>query len=47
LFLKFVNAYGEIDGIQNVECFISGFRLGARLALEIMSDEDGCLVDID
>lgn len=46
LFLQLVNAQSEIDGIVNVESFISGFRLGARIAIEIMNEDDGCLVDI-
>lgn len=46
LFLDLVNAHGVINGTTAVECFINGFRLGARMALEIMSDEDGCLRDI-
>lgn len=46
LFLDLVNAQGIINGTTSVESFINGFRLGARIALEIMSDEDGCLRDI-
>lgn len=47
LFLDFVNAHSEVNGITGVESFIGGFRLGARIAIEIMNEEDGCLVDID
>ena len=46
LFLDLVNAQGLMDGTTAVESFISGFRLGARIAFEIMDDEDGCLRDI-
>lgn len=46
LFLDLVNAQGIINGTTSVESFINGFRLGARITLEIMSDEDGCLRDI-
>jgi len=46
LFLKMLNAYSEVDGTGNVEHFIEGFRLGARIAIEIMNEDDGCLVDI-
>lgn len=46
LFMDLVNAQGIINGTTSVESFINGFRLGARIALEIMSDEDGCLRDI-
>ena len=46
LLLALLNAQGIIDGNLTVENFVKGFRLGARIALEIMSDEDGCLRDI-
>jgi len=46
LFLQLVNAQSEINGITGVESFICGFRLGARIVIEIMSEDDGCLVDI-
>lgn len=46
LFLNLVNAQSLVNGTTAVESFINGFRLGARIALEIMSDEDGCLRDI-
>lgn len=46
LLLDLVNAQSELDGITTVEHFIQGFRLGARIAIEIMYDNDGCLVDI-
>lgn len=46
LFLDLVNAQSEINGITSVEGFINGFRLGARIAIEIMNEDDGCLVDI-
>ena len=46
LFLDLVNAQSEINGATAVECFIEGFRLGARIAIEVMDKEDGCLVDI-
>jgi len=47
LFLELVNAQSEANGIAEVESFINGFRLGARIAIEVMNEEDGCLVDID
>lgn len=47
LFLDLVNAQSEVNGVTAVESFINGFRLGARIAIEIMNEEDGCLVDID
>jgi len=47
LFLDLVNAQSEVNGVTAVESFINGFRLGARIVIEIMNEEDGCLVDID
>lgn len=47
LFLDLVNAQSEVNGVTAVESFINGFRLGARIAIEVMNEEDGCLVDID
>lgn len=46
LLLDLVNAQGLVDGTTAVESFIQGFRLGARIAIEVMSDVDGCLRDI-
>lgn len=46
LFLDLVNAQSVVNGTTAVENFINGFRLGARIALEILSDENGCLRDI-
>ena len=47
LFLELANAQSEVNGITEVESFINGFRLGARIAIEVMNEEDGCLVDTD
>lgn len=46
LLLDLVNAQGLVGGTTAVESFIQGLRLGARIAIEVMSDEDGCLRDI-
>lgn len=46
LFLKMVNAFSEVDGTGNVEHFIEGFRLGARIIIDIMNENDGVLRDI-
>ena len=46
LLLDLINAQSIADGTTAVESFIHGFRLGARIAIEIMSDEDGCLREI-
>jgi len=39
------NAQQEIDSITAKENFILGFRLGVRLVMECMDEEDGDLVD--
>lgn len=41
-----VKAQSIVDGTTAVENFINGFRLGARIAIEVMSDEDGCMREI-
>lgn len=46
LLLDLVNAQSIVDGTTAVESFIQGLRLGARIAIEIMNDEDGCLREI-
>jgi len=47
LLLDMSSAQGEISGVTAMESFICGFRLGARIILEIMSEDDGCLIDIE
>ena len=46
MLLELINAQNIVDGTTAVESFIHGFRLGARIAIEIMNDEDGCLREI-
>ena len=46
LFLDFVKAQSEINGITGVEKFIKGFKLGERIGLEIVSEDDSCLSDL-
>ena len=46
LLLELINAQSIVNGTTAVESFIQGFRLGARIAIEIMNDEDGCLREI-
>ena len=41
-----MKAQGEVNSITAVENFIEGFRLGARMGVEIMDKGDGCFVDI-
>jgi len=35
LFTNYVNAHNEFSSISNSDCFISGFRLGARFACDM------------
>ena len=46
LFRDFVKAQSEINGITGVEKFIKGFKIGARIGLEIVSEDDSCLRDL-
>jgi len=46
LFLDYANAQSEINSISMIESFVDGFRLGAKIMLEVMSDANGCLRDI-
>jgi len=46
LFLDFVNAHGGVNAITAIENFIIGFRLGVRIGIEVMDNEDGMLQDI-
>ena len=41
LLTKLVKAQHEIDSITATENFILGFRLGARMMVECMDDNDG------
>ena len=40
-----ISAQQEIDGITAIENFISGFRLGVRLMVDCMDDDDGNVTD--
>ena len=40
-----ISAQQEIDGITAIENFISGFRLGVRLMIDCMDDDDGSVTD--
>lgn len=46
LLLNLVNAQNEIGSTLAMENFILGFRLGMRLTMEGMDENDGCLVDL-
>jgi hypothetical protein len=41
-----VNAQSGLNAITAIENFIIGFRLGVRIGIEVMDDEDGMLRDI-
>ena len=43
LLTKLVSAQITVDSITALENFILGFRLGLRLGIEIMDDDDGCI----
>jgi len=45
LLTKLVKAQHEIDGITATENFILGFRLGVRLMVECMDEDDGDIRD--
>lgn len=46
-FEKFCDAQDEVHDLENLEYFIEGFRLGARLIMESFDDSDGDLSNID
>jgi len=43
LFLNYVKAYTEFSSLSNEDCFISGFRLGARFTYDTFIDTKGRL----
>lgn len=47
LFEKLMKANSESSFIYGREYFVEGFSLGARITLEIMDKNDGCIIDID
>ncbi|MFI3327321.1 MAG: hypothetical protein R3Y35_14305, partial [Clostridia bacterium] len=40
LFIEYVNAQSVVTSESNVEDFIIGFKLGAKIALAMVSDEE-------
>ncbi len=46
LFLDYVNAQNELNATSTMEGFTDGFRLGARIMLEILWEEPSCLRDV-
>ena len=41
-----MSAQQEIDSITAIENFISGFRLGVRIMIDCMDDDDGNVTDV-
>ena len=46
LLTSLMSASADICSITAAEYFAIGFRLGAKIGLEILSDHNGCLQDI-
>ena len=46
LLLRLINAENEIGSTLALENFILGFRLGTRLTLEALDEDDGSLVEL-
>ena len=46
LLVSLMSASADICRITAAENFIIGFKLGARIGLEIVSDDEGCLQDL-
>ena len=45
LLLRLINAENEICSTMALETFILGFRLGVRMILEALDENDGSLLD--
>ena len=45
LLLRLLNAENEIGSTMALENFILGFRLGVRIILEALDEDDGSLLD--
>ena len=43
--LRLINAENEIGSTMALENFILGFRLGVRMILEALDEDDGSLID--
>jgi len=46
LLTKMISAQHTVNGITALENFILGFRLGARIGIEVMDDADGSVEPI-
>ena len=47
MLLRLLNAENEIGSTLALENFILGFRLGMRVAIEALDEDDGSLIDRD
>lgn len=45
MLLRLINAENEIGSTMALENFILGFRLGVRMILEALDEDDGSLLD--
>ena len=45
LLLRLINAENEVGSTMALENFILGFRLGVRMILEALDEDDGSLLD--
>ena len=45
MFLDYINAHDEYCGVLEFESFLRGFRLGSRIILELMCDDEDYLID--
>ena len=45
LLLRLINTENEIGSTMALENFILGFRLGVRMILEALDEDDGSLID--
>ena len=45
MLLRLINAENEIGSTMALENFILGFRLGVRMILEALDEDDGSLID--
>ena len=46
-FEKYIEASSAVARMYEEEAFVSGFRAGARLLIEVLGKNDGCFTDSD
>ena len=47
MLLRLINSENEIGSTMALENFILGFRLGVRIILEALDEDDGSLLDLN